>query len=154
MPNKGIQSDPKSQQLQVLGPGDAHRKYNYLSKHLPLLKIQWYTEGICKKTKLVILARYAKFENHLFWGQIYSISQLLAGCGLSQWITTWVIFGFWHTISPPARTPNNDWLNPIYLFINIEYAIPPDLKRFCIFLIDSWPHPTLHFSDWSTYWVR
>ena len=30
-----------------------------------------------------------------------------------------------------ADTRDNDLLNPIYLFINIKYAIPPDLKLVC-----------------------
>ena len=63
--------------------------------------------------------------------QILWISQSCPNRGYSQWITTRLIFGFCHTISPPVETPNNDWLNPIDLFINIRYAISPDLKRFC-----------------------
>ena len=30
-----------------------------------------------------------------------------------------------------ADTRDNDLLNSIYLFINIKYAIPPDLKLAC-----------------------
>jgi hypothetical protein len=38
---------------------------------------------------------------------------------------------FYCKVSPPADTRDNDLLNPIYLFINIKYAIPPDLKLVC-----------------------
>jgi hypothetical protein len=32
----------------------------------------------------------------------------IANVVLSQYIASWAIFGFCHTISPPARIPNND----------------------------------------------
>ena len=51
-----------------------------------ILKIMWYSNHICNCTKVQIMARKAKFEYYLFWGLTLSISQLLAGCGLSQLI--------------------------------------------------------------------
>jgi hypothetical protein len=80
--------------------------------------------------ELHVVARYAKFDNHLFLGLISHISQLLDGCGLSQYITIAWYLVFCHTISPPAETPNNDWLNPYDLGIDVKYPVPPDLNLF------------------------
>ena len=59
----------------------------YKSNHLTTRKTMWYSNVTWNFLEFHILARYAKFGNHLFLGLILRISQLLAGCGLSQYIT-------------------------------------------------------------------
>jgi hypothetical protein len=47
----------------------------------------------------------------------------------SQYIAIWWYLVFWYTITT-CRNPHFDWLKSINLFINILYAILPNLKRF------------------------
>jgi len=55
--------------------------YLLYMKGFEILKNLRYAFDIFNFPHVDILARYAKFDNHLFWGLIPHISQLLDGCG-------------------------------------------------------------------------